>query len=137
MLFFYGLLAFALLMLFQLSKLWLFQSDLAAEWIILPVAIVSIVIGTYFGRKPDDKNPALSQDENKIDQQALGQTGISPREYEVLKLVSEGLSNKEIAERLFVSETTVKSHVSNLLLKLDAKRRTQAVNKAKDLNILL
>lgn len=62
--------------------------------------------------------------------------GISDREYEVLVLVSEGLSNQEIADRLFIAETTVKSHVSSLLTKLDARRRTEAVNRAQEAGIL-
>lgn len=61
---------------------------------------------------------------------------ISPRELEVLALMAEGLSNTEIAERLFVSLNTVKTHTSNLYAKLDAKRRTQAVEKAKRLKII-
>ena len=63
--------------------------------------------------------------------------GISKREYEVLEQIALGKSNKEIADTLFISESTVKTHVSNLLVKLDAKRRTQAVSKAKELSILV
>ncbi|WP_318312157.1 response regulator transcription factor [Flagellimonas crocea] len=62
--------------------------------------------------------------------------GISKREYEVLVQISKGFSNKEIADVLFLSESTIKTHVSNLLVKLDSKRRTQAIQKAKDLHIL-
>lgn len=62
--------------------------------------------------------------------------GISKREYEILQLMAEGLSNQEIAERSFVSVNTVKTHVSNLLLKLDAKRRTQAVLKAREMQLV-
>ncbi|HXD92642.1 MAG TPA: LuxR C-terminal-related transcriptional regulator, partial [Bacteroidia bacterium] len=54
----------------------------------------------------------------------------------VLQLMSDGLSNGEIAEKLFVSLNTIKSHSSNLFEKLDVKRRTQAVEKAKRLNII-
>jgi len=57
--------------------------------------------------------------------------GLTPRELEVLKLIAEGLSNKEMAERLFVSENTVKTHASRVFDKLGASRRTQAVQFAK------
>ena len=53
--------------------------------------------------------------------------GITPRELEVLQLIAEGLSNKEMADRLFVSENTVKTHASRVFDKLGASRRTQAV----------
>lgn len=57
--------------------------------------------------------------------------GLTPRELEVLRLIAEGLSNKEMAERLFVSENTVKTHASRVFDKLGASRRTQAVQIAK------
>ena len=62
--------------------------------------------------------------------------GLSKREMEVLQLMAEGLSNQEIAERLFVSLNTVKTHSSKVLEKLDVKRRTQAIEKAKRLSII-
>ena len=62
--------------------------------------------------------------------------GISKRELEVLALISEGLSNQEIAERLFVSLNTVKTHSSRLFEKMEVKSRTQAVEKAKRLNFI-
>tara|TARA_R110002094_G_scaffold162182_1_gene147055 strand:- start:371 stop:673 length:303 start_codon:yes stop_codon:yes gene_type:complete len=98
------------------------------------VAIVSIVIGIYFGKNKSliKKNGSLQD----IDQNQIESLNISSREYEVLQLISKGHSNKEIAEKLFLSESTIKTHVSSLLLKLDAKRRTQAVTIAKDLNII-
>ena len=61
---------------------------------------------------------------------------ISKRELEVLQLMSKGLSNQEIAEQLFVSLNTIKTHVSKIFEKLDVKRRTQAIEKAKRLNII-
>jgi len=62
--------------------------------------------------------------------------GISNRELEVLHLMAEGLSNQEIADRLFVSLNTIKTHSSNVYAKLEVKRRTQAIQKAKDLKII-
>jgi DNA-binding NarL/FixJ family response regulator len=62
--------------------------------------------------------------------------GITPRELEILQLIADGLSNKEIAEREHVSENTVKTHSSRLFDKLGAKRRTQAVQEAKRLRLI-
>jgi len=62
--------------------------------------------------------------------------GISKREWEVLALMSEGLSNQEIAGRLFVSLNTIKTHSSKLFEKLEVKRRTQAIEKGKRLGLL-
>ena len=61
----------------------------------------------------------------------LAQLGITPRELEILEAIAAGLSNREIAERLFVSENTVKTHTARLFDKLSARRRTQAVQRAK------
>ena len=58
--------------------------------------------------------------------------GVTPRELEILEAIAAGLSNREIAERLFVSENTVKTHTARLFDKLSAKRRTQAVQRAKE-----
>lgn len=69
-------------------------------------------------------------------QKEIDQLGISKREMEVLQLMAEGLSNQEIAARLFVSLNTVKTHSSKILEKLDVKRRTQAIEKAKRLIII-
>ena len=61
---------------------------------------------------------------------------ITPRELEILGLIANGLSNREIAEKLFVSENTVKTHSSRLFDKLGAKRRTQAVQMGKQLGLI-
>jgi len=65
------------------------------------------------------------------DQAKLESLGITPRELEILELIAVGLSNREIAGRLFVSENTVKTHLSRVFEKLGARRRTQAVQLAK------
>jgi DNA-binding CsgD family transcriptional regulator len=77
-------------------------------------------------------NPARTE----INQQEIAKLGLSKRELDVLHLMAAGLSNEEIAGRLFISLNTVKTHTSGIFLKLDVKRRTQAVDKAKRLNII-
>jgi DNA-binding CsgD family transcriptional regulator len=64
------------------------------------------------------------------------QLGITPRELEILEAMASGLSNREIAERLFVSENTVKTHANRLFTKLSARRRTQAVQFAKEAGLI-
>jgi DNA-binding CsgD family transcriptional regulator len=71
-----------------------------------------------------------------VNQRQLEATGITPREHEILQLIAEGLSTREMAGRLFVSENTVKTHCSRLFDKLGVKRRTQAVQVGKSIGII-
>ena len=70
------------------------------------------------------------------DQRKLESLGITPRELEILELIAAGLSNREIAERVYVSENTVKTHSSRVFDKLGARRRTQAVQLGKELRLI-
>jgi DNA-binding NarL/FixJ family response regulator len=78
--------------------------------------------------------PALQRLEGNPE--ATAALGISPRELAVLQALSAGLSNKEIARELGVSPNTIKTHVTRLFEKLDAHRRTDAINKARQLGIV-
>ena len=71
-----------------------------------------------------------------LDGRKLRELGLTPREHEILGLIAEGLSNREIAERLFVSENTVKTHSSRVFDKLGVSRRTQAVQKGRELGLI-
>lgn len=77
----------------------------------------------------------LSED-YPINQAALEALHLTNREYEILQLISKGHSNAEIADALFLSLSTIKTHLSNLYVKMDVKRRTQAIEKAKRLQIV-
>lgn len=66
----------------------------------------------------------------------LAELAVTPRELEILEAVAEGLSNREIAERLFVSENTVKTHAARLFDKLGARRRTQALQLGKSFGLI-
>ncbi len=70
------------------------------------------------------------------DESKLESLGITPRELEILQLIAEGLSNREIGERVHVSENTVKTHSSRVFDKLGARRRTQAVQLGKELRLI-
>ena len=71
-----------------------------------------------------------------VNETRLRELGITRREREILELIATGLSNREIAAKLFVSENTVKTHSSRLFDKLSAKRRTQAVQIGKELGLI-
>ncbi len=80
---------------------------------------------------PVPVGPEFVRDESQVE--ALG---LTPRELEILALIAEGLSNKEIADRVHVSENTVKTHSSRVFDKLGARRRTQAVQLGKSLRLI-
>jgi NarL family two-component system response regulator LiaR len=83
-----------------------------------------------------EKQIYLPTEDFVLNEKALNESGISRRELEVLELMSKGLSNQEIGAELFVSLNTIKTHSANLFEKLDVKRRTQAVEKAKRLGLI-
>ena len=82
-----------------------------------------------------EKEVYVQPDEFAINEPELKKLNLSRREYEVLQLVTKGYSNAAIAENLFLSLSTVKTHVSNLLFKMEVKSRAQAIEKAKRLKI--
>lgn len=110
--------------------------DLTAEIYIGAVAVLFTALGIWAGRKLTRTKVVVTDPNFVLDPLRLEQTGISKREYEVLELIAQGLSNREIAEKLFVSLPTVKTHSSNLFIKLNVRRRTEAIKKAKELQIL-
>lgn len=131
--FIFAALVIAVLCLLKLSKYAYISGDISIEIGIAIIAMAFFGIGLYINRNSHPKKP-LSPEKSSV--KKIAQLGLSKREYEVLQEISVGLSNKEIADKLFVSESTIKTHVSNILVKLDAKRRTQAVQKAKEFQII-
>jgi DNA-binding CsgD family transcriptional regulator len=105
------------------------------------VAVIFAGFGIWLGGTLTRKKPEVVVREVPVEvpvagpfvlnEARLGELQITPRELEILGLVADGLSNKEIAERVFVSESTVKTHVSRVFDKLGARRRTEAVQIAK------
>jgi DNA-binding CsgD family transcriptional regulator len=102
-------------------------------------ASVGIWLGLRFTKTKETvvvkEVPVLTR-EFVMDEAKLDQLGITAREFEILELIARGMSNREIAEKLFVSENTVKTHSSRLFDKLSAKRRTQAVQIAKEMRLI-
>ena len=135
----FGLLAFALLILFHLSKYSLFFKGFHTEVLLVVFAGLFLLTGFFINRllfKPKSQIIELQSVTVEYNVERLKTLGISKREYEVLQEIAHGLSNQEIAAKLFISGSTVKTHVSNLLIKLDAKRRTQAITNAKRMGVL-
>lgn len=132
--FIFSTLIIALLVLFQLSTFSIMRGSSSLEFIIAAIAIIFFFIGIYINKKRV-RSPEKSET-STIDLVQIEKIGLSKREYEVLCKLALGHSNKEIASLLFVSESTIKTHVSNIYLKLDVKRRTQAIQKAKTLHLL-
>ena len=114
----------------------LFIRDLSTEFYVGIVAVMFTILGVWAGLRLTRKKIVLVGPEFFLNEDALRQLEISKREHEVLELLAQGLSNQEIADKLFVSLNTIKTHTSNLFSKLDVKRRTQAVQKGKNLRLI-
>jgi DNA-binding CsgD family transcriptional regulator len=97
------------------------------------VAVLFAALGISLGltlrhrKTADPRPPVPGEGPFEPDRARVTELGITPRELEILGLIAAGLSNREIADKLYVSENTVKTHSSRLFDKLGAKRRTQAV----------
>jgi DNA-binding CsgD family transcriptional regulator len=104
-------------------------SDLYVALIALAFLVAGLVLGMRLMRPP----PAADVAGNP---RAVASLGISPRELDVLRELAAGYSNKEIAARLDVSPNTVKTHVARLFDKLGARRRTEAISKARELGLV-
>ena len=122
-----------MLLLFQISTYSINSGNLKMEFVIAIIAIVFFIIGIYINKKSLHKPTYPSVE---INHQKIKDLEITSPEYEVLQAISESLSNKEIANKLFLSASTIKTHVSNLLVRLNAKRRTKALQIAKDFQFI-
>lgn len=86
-------------------------------------------------KEPTKKIP-LEASATTVNFQGRNQSLLSNRELEVLEMLAQGKTNQEIADSLFVSANTIKTHTSRLYDKLEVKRRTEAIKKARDLGVL-
>ena len=140
----YGACGGLLIVILQLVEYRFLIIDLSLEIYGAVVAVIFAGVGIWLGLKLTGKErvvvvkevPVPATEPFTLNREKLGDLGITPRELEILELIAQGLSNREIAERLFVSENTVKTHSSRLFEKLSAKRRTQAVQIGKQLGLI-
>ena len=108
------------------------------------IALLFATLGIWLGLKLTRKKevvvvkevPVPATQPFALNEERLKDLGITRRELEILQLMAQGMSNREIADKLFVSENTVKTHSSRLFDKLSARRRTQAVQIGKEMGLI-
>jgi DNA-binding NarL/FixJ family response regulator len=140
----YGLCGGLLIAVLKLTEYRFLVVAHSVEIYVALVAALFAGLGIWLGLTLTRKKPALVIKEILVpaagpfvaDETRVSQLGITARELEILGLIAAGLSNREIAARLFVSENTVKTHSSRLFDKLGAKRRTQAVQIGKTARLI-
>ncbi len=132
----YGLSLAGLVTLLKFFEYRLYIRDLSLEVYVGVVAVLFTALGVWAGRRITYRKVVLASIDFQLDETLLDRLGISKRENEVLELISKGLSNQEIADKLYVSVNTVKTHSSNLFQKLEVSRRTQAVQRGKELRLI-
>ncbi len=120
--------------------------DYSFEIYIGLIAVIFTALGIWLALKLSkpkietlvvEKEVYVTRNENFVlNTSLISQLELSKRELEILNLMAQGHSNKEIAAKIFVSVSTIKTHNQHLFVKLDVKRRTQAVEKAKRLNLI-
>ncbi|HUE80575.1 MAG TPA: LuxR C-terminal-related transcriptional regulator [Pyrinomonadaceae bacterium] len=140
----YGLLGGVLIVVLKLIEYHFLVKEHSVEIYGALIAIVFAGLGIWLGlaltRKKEvvvvQELPAPTTRPFSINNEKLGELRVTKRELEILGLIAEGLSNREIAEKLFVSENTVKTHSSRLFDKLNVKRRTQAIQTGKELGLI-
>ncbi len=124
----FGSLCVVILLLFQLQQWSLFALGGSENLYLVVSGVLFLILGMVMSRYFTVKK--------NIHKKSLQKSSLSRQQQKVLHLMAEGLSNKEIAKKLFIAETTVKTHVSKILIKLDAKRRTEAVKIGRELEII-
>lgn len=141
---FYGLLGGILIALLKILEYNYFVHAYPSEIYGGLLAVLFTGLGLYFGLRWARSREVVVIREVRVpeggpfvlDPAKLQEVGLTQREHEILGLIAEGLSNREIGERLFVSENTVKTHSSRVFDKLGVNRRVQAVVKGRELGLI-
>jgi NarL family two-component system response regulator LiaR len=126
----------AMAILFTGLGIWLALKLTKPKVLLVEPDAQSISANALAPRAQPDDSPHNGSSGFPLNEKELARLGLSPCELEVLQLMAGGLSNQEIADSLFLSLNTIKTHSSKIFEKLDVRRRTQAVNTAKKLNII-
>ena len=129
----YALALVALAFLLEWLEYRFLMRSLPTSGVIGLVALIFSVLGIWGGLRVARRDPPGPFE---INDRALASLGISDREYAVLEQLAAGQSNKEIARDLGISPNTVKTHVAHLYAKLSVSKRTEAVNKSRELKLI-
>ena len=132
----FGLLLAMLTAVLQFFEYRYFIGSLDTEIYTSIVATIFTAVGVWIGISILRKKSQKFDSQQAIDPKFLKELNLNSREFEILQLLSKGLSNQEIADKLFIALPTVKTHTSNLYLKLHVKSRTQAIHKAQSLKLI-
>lgn len=132
----YGIALAVLTAMLKFIEYRFFMQDLSFEFYLGLVAVLFTGLGIWVGLRLTRRKVVMASPDFERNESELQRLGISKREFEVLELIAQDLSNQEIAEKLFVSRNTIKTHSSNLFMKLEARRRTEAIRRAKELRLL-
>ncbi|MXV16100.1 response regulator transcription factor [Hufsiella ginkgonis] len=142
-LFLYGVALASLLFLLKWLELRFLFIHYSIELYIGSIALVFTLLGIWLSHKLTRPKVVVLEREvlvpgpgAGVNNEMIARLGISKREMEVLTLIAEGLSNEEIAARLFVSLNTVKTHSSRVFGKMEVRRRTQAIDKARRMGLI-
>lgn len=95
------------------------------------ISLVALFIGVWFGREFLRKKQIIQKVTEELNHDGLKEMGLSDREIEILEMIEKGNTNQEIADKLFISLNTIKTHTTNIYQKLDVRNRVQAIAKAK------
>jgi len=131
----YALLLGVLTFLLQYLDFRHYLYDLSTEVYVGIIGLIFLGLGIWLGDKITNRNRVVLKEDGTAfvqDKEKIAAFGLSKREMDVLNLINQGLSNQEIAEKLFISLSTVKTHTSNLYSKLGVKNRGTAVVLAKE-----
>jgi NarL family two-component system response regulator LiaR len=137
--FFWGAVGGILIALLKLIEYKHFVHEYPSEVYGGLVALIFTAVGIYLGLKWTRNQKILvvrTGGPFLLDEANLREIGLTPREHEILGLIAQGLSNREIGTTLFVSENTVKTHSSRLFEKMQVSRRLQAVKRGKELGLI-
>ena len=132
-----GLIILALLVLFSLPGIYQLDNSISKDVWIGGFSLLFLVIGMVISRKLFTRTITITSPQpDTLNYDQLLKAGISKREADILLLINEGLSNQQIADKLFISENTIKKHISNIFQKLQVERRTEAIRKARELSAI-